>query len=346
MSKQLPSTRSSKKPLRLVLIGKTGVGKSKTGNVILNDNKRHFQCASQGSSLTQVCKSSDAIVSDKWVTIVDTPGLFDTKKNNQEILDEITKCIWMTAPGPHAFLFVVRIDRFKTEDMCTLELFVKHFGENIFKFMVVIFTHYDDWKRDMDNACPNIHDFVITLPSELQNIIKNKCKNRIVAFDNTLNALESRSQVAELMSVIDVMNKSNMRVGNEYYSNGDYKKAHIIIQKEVMMEKHNLERQRLREEAKIQRQIEEATDEKVKNLLVEKQDECRLKWEDRMDETHIQRNVQRQPVRIIVLKNVLEIGAAGLDVLGDIIPGPVGIGFKIAGTVAGIFSGIFNSIFS
>ncbi|VDI84258.1 Hypothetical predicted protein [Mytilus galloprovincialis] len=344
MSKQLQTSRPSKKPLRLVLIGKTGAGKSKTGNVILN-NDTHFQCASQGSSLTQVCKSSDAIVSENWVTIVDTPGLFDTKKNNQEILDEITKCIWMTAPGPHAFLFVVRIGRFTTEDLSTLELFVKHFGENIFKFMVVIFAHYDDWKRDGVNDHSDIKDFVKTLSLKLQNIIKNKCKDRIVAFDNTLKGFESRSQVSELMSIIDVMNKSNMKDENEYYSNGDYKKAHVVIQKEVMMEKYNLERQCFREEAKMQRQIEEATDEKVKKSLAKKQDECRLKWKERLNETNIQRNVQRQPVRIIVLKNVLEIGSAGLGVLGDIIPGPVGIGFKIAATVAGIFSNIFNSIY-
>lgn len=112
----------------------------------------------------------------------------------------------------------------------------------------------------------------------------------------------------------------------------------------MLIEKHNLELQRLKEEAIIKKQIEEATDEKVKRSLVEKQDQFRLKMKERMNETNIQRNVQRHPVRIIVLKNVIQIGSAGLGILG-LIPGTVEIGFKIAATVSGIFSNMFNCMY-
>ncbi|VDI82772.1 Hypothetical predicted protein, partial [Mytilus galloprovincialis] len=255
--------------------GKTGVGKSKTGNVILN-NGNQFSCGSRGSSVTKICKTCDDIVSERWVTMVDTPGLFDTQKNNREVLNEITKCK-MTAPGPHAFLFIFRIGRFKIEDKCTLDLFVKHFGENIFKFMVVIFTHYDDWKRDMENDSPTIHDFINTLPSQLQSIIQNKCNNRAVAFDNALKGLESRSQVAELISVIDIMNESNRKNGIEYYSNLDYEKAFIIRKKEILRRKHLRKMQRLEEETRVQNLIREAVDERVKNRLGMEQE----KWKNK-----------------------------------------------------------------
>ncbi|XP_063436469.1 uncharacterized protein LOC134717901 [Mytilus trossulus] len=119
----------------------------------------------------------------------------------------------------------------------------------------------------MESGRPDINDFVKTLSSQLQIIIKNKCKDRIVAFDNTLKGSESQSQVAELMSIIDDMNKSNMKDRSEYYSNDEYNKAMVVIQKEVLMEKHNLELQRLTEEDKIKRQIEEATDEKVEKTF-------------------------------------------------------------------------------
>lgn len=115
-------------------------------------------------------------------------------------------------------LYFVRIGRYKEEDKCTLDLFVKHFGENIFKFMVIIFTHYDDWKRDLEMDRPDMNGFIKTLPSHLQIIIQNNCNDIIVGFDNTLKGPKSKQQVTELISIIDVMNKSNTEDGKEYYT--------------------------------------------------------------------------------------------------------------------------------
>lgn len=257
MSRQLGLDLNPISKIRLVVIGKTGVGKSKTGNTILNDyNAFEFGCP--GSSITKECQLRDKKVFGRHISVVDTPGLFDSREKNTEILKKIETCVSLLTPGPHVFVLVLPIGRVTEQDLMTINLFEKHFGKKFFRHVVICFTRFDDWKRakgvKLSGIRKNereefdINGFISSLPGELRSIVLNKCDNRTVAFDNTLEGPDTNPQVQKLLSVIDsVVHKNTLG----FYSFQDLKSAET---KHKLEEEKRYHRETLRkiEEVRVQ----------------------------------------------------------------------------------------------
>jgi putative ribosome biogenesis GTPase RsgA len=67
------------KETRLVLIGRTGTGKSETGNKVLGD--KVFKATVSGKSVTKTCSYRKGFNIGRNICVIDTPGLFDTGQN-------------------------------------------------------------------------------------------------------------------------------------------------------------------------------------------------------------------------------------------------------------------------
>lgn len=131
--------------------------------------------------------------------MIDTPGFFDTKLDQNKLAEEFGRSLHLSQGELHTFLLIFEYGRFTEQEEDILRRVVEVFGKDVMKHIIIVFTHGDEFDRKkLDSGIQK---------NKLLSGVINECGGRYHVIDNKNR--DNRAQVSELLQMIDTMVESN-----------------------------------------------------------------------------------------------------------------------------------------
>lgn len=193
-SPQLPPATPNSAPcdlseLRLVLLGRKGVGKSAVDHTILGEAS-----GLESWRPTEECVKRQGSVVGKSVTVVDTPGwewYYPLNSTPNWVRKETVRSVSLCPPGPHAVLLVVRACASVTEAYIReIEEHLQPLGRGVWEHTMLLFTRGDEL------GLTTMEQRILTSGPALQRLLQ-KCGSRYHVVNN--HDRGDRTQVQELI---------------------------------------------------------------------------------------------------------------------------------------------------
>ncbi len=242
-------TSQENEPFNLLILGKSGNGKSALGNHLLN--KQVFKSRRSPSSVTKRCQREEGHIGNRPIVVVDTPGTMDTHLDPDELMKHLAEATVLSPDGYHAFLLVFSsITRITAEEKEAVEIIAKLFGRGFFKYAIFVFTFGNVFNADLKTQSDQLaafEDYINDLDPEMKAFI-GRCQGGYIL----VNAVEGNEALkkntnVEILGMVEDLVTANKgrRYTNEYFE--------AVQEQLIQKQKHELEMKRMKEELEEQK---------------------------------------------------------------------------------------------
>ncbi|CAG8577020.1 10219_t:CDS:2 [Funneliformis mosseae] len=247
----------SKAPAILLI----GAGKSTFANLIFEEEGKFL------TSDSSICQSALISLDDKEYNVVDTPGLFDTQRPVDDILDEIAQSIVQCSNGIVAILYVIAWDRYTSIQHYTTEKIMEFLGEEeSYRHLIIIFTKCN--KKQTEDRCKLEKDF-----SDNKNLkmFMNKVSNRWIVSPNLEIFSDPHNQIVK--GHMDNL-KNYIKLMPEPYTTTSFENVRISREKKLQEIEARSKELREEDKSRIDREKRKAGTDTAKAEIKKRGETC------------------------------------------------------------------------
>ncbi|XP_010526901.1 PREDICTED: translocase of chloroplast 120, chloroplastic [Tarenaya hassleriana] len=200
----------------IMVLGKSGVGKSATINSIFDEVKFVTDAFQMGTKKVQ---DVEGFVQGIKVRVIDTPGLLPSwsdQRQNEKILNSVKNFIKKTPPDIILYLDRLDLQSRDSGDMPLLHTITNIFGQSIWFNAIVVLTHAASAPPDGPNGTASSYDMFVTQRSHvIQQAIRQAAGD--LRLMNPVSLVENHSAC-----------RTN-RAGQRVLPNGQVWKPHLLL---------------------------------------------------------------------------------------------------------------------